>query len=145
VSDQPTTSRHTSLAWLVDELKQQLGSPGYLVTGANPDVAWYMRYGFSIGLNRDDLEASLGAMPELQAIAANLSDEDISQGKPTPTFIEGQVVEVIVNARNTTYRKGRIRSLSWYHKEGQWIFLLEEDGKKVSKRYETKDLRAADA
>jgi hypothetical protein len=77
-------------------------------------------------------------MPELQAIAAELSNEDISQGKPTPPFVEGQIVEVIVNARNTTYRKGRIRSLNWNHKEGQWIFFLEEDSKNVSKRYEAK-------
>ena len=104
-----------------------------------------MSFGFSMGLSRQELEASLCPMPELQAIAASLSDEEVSQGKPPPAFIEGQCVEVIVNARNTTYRKGRVRGVNWHHKEGQWIFVLEENGKKVSKRYEAKDLRSAEA
>jgi hypothetical protein len=141
-SDQPITSHHTRLEWLVGELKQLLGRPG---TYASPVVAWYIRYGLSIGLSRLELEAPLGAMPELKAIAIKLSDKDISEGKPIPAFVEGQLVEVIVNARNTTYRKGRIRGLNWHHKKGQWIFLLEENGKNVSKRYEAKDLRAAEA
>lgn len=54
----------------------------------------------------------------------------------------GARVEVIVNAKNTTYHTGVIRQMIWHSKHGQWwYFWREENGRKVSKRYMASDLR----
>ena len=52
-----------------------------------------------------------------------------------------QDVEVIVNAKNITCHKGVIRQIIWHSKDQRWHFWLEEDGRKVSKRYAAADLR----
>jgi hypothetical protein len=56
-------------------------------------------------------------------------------------FVVGQEVEVIVNARNLTYHRGTVRSVTWHFNEQKWMYLLEEAGRRVSKRYDARDLR----
>jgi hypothetical protein len=51
-----------------------------------------------------------------------------------------QVVTVVVNERNRTPHSGTIRALIWHHKLRRWHYFLEEDGKKISKRYAAEDL-----
>jgi hypothetical protein len=143
--DAPITSHHSRAEWFVGELKNRLSSKSADFVGTKSIVAWYMSFGYSMGLQRETLEAALSSSPDLQAIASSLNEDDISQGKPPPEFKEGQLVEVIVNGRNSTYRKGTIRGLGWHHQERQWLFFIEENGKKVSKRYEARDLRLAEA
>lgn len=140
---QPITSHHTQLEWLVGELQRHLSSPGAPGVGESSVIAWYMSYGYSRGLSRAELEASLAFAPHLRSIAAGLSDDEISNGKPPPSFVEGQLVEVVLNARNTTYHKGIVQEIGWHHEEAKWLFRLSENGKRVSKRYEAEDLRAA--
>jgi hypothetical protein len=60
----------------------------------------------------------------------------VSPDPPPAAFKRGQPVEVIANARNKTCRKGTVRAVIWHHKKGRWMYWLEENGKKVSKRYE---------
>lgn len=140
-----TTGQSRRLEWLVGQLRRYLEGPGFFDTGPKPAVNRYMTFGFSMGFSRAELEASLASMPELQPIAASLMDEEVSQGKPTPEFFRGQVVELVVNAGNVPDRKAAVRGRNWHQKQGRWIFFLEEEGRKVSRRYEAKDLRAAEA
>lgn len=126
------------------ELRAHLASPGASSVTSKEVVGWYMRYGYSLGVDRDILEGALEAMPEAREIAKGLSSSDIEAGKPPPEFGTGQLVEVVVNARNLTYHRGTIRELSWHHKEGKWMYLLTEAGKKIGKRYEARDLRAVE-
>lgn len=105
-------------------------------------VAWYMKYGHSLAVPRSAMENALLQNPELHAIAASLTDDEWRAGKPLMEFLPGQEVEVIVNARNTSYHRGTVRSVTWHFKEQKWIYLLDEAGHNVSKRYEARDLRA---
>ncbi len=58
-----------------------------------------------------------------------------------PAFVIGQRVRVILNDRNRTPHEGTIRSAIWHHKERRFHYYLEEDGRKVSKRYAAEDLQ----
>lgn len=128
------------LEWLVRELTRQLALPAADFPEASP-VAWYMRQGFDLGFQRKDLEAALSGGPHLQRMATGLTDAEISQGKPVPEYPMGARVEVIVNAKNITWHQGVIRQIIWHSKDQQWYFWLEENGRKVSKRYAASDLR----
>ena len=59
---------------------------------------------------------------------------------PPPAFSLGQMVDVIVNDRNRTPRTGSIRLIVWHYKLSKHLYLLEVNGKKVSKRYFEEDL-----
>lgn len=50
-------------------------------------------------------------------------------------------MEVIVNAKNITPHTGSVIDFSWHHKDRKWFFTIEENGKKVGKRYAKEDLR----
>ena len=139
---QPITSHHTRLEWLAAELKRQLASPGATVVDEKSVVGWYLSYGYSLGLSRDELHFYLRSIPSARAVAERMSEDEIALGKPAPEFVQEQRVEVLVNAKNTTYHSGTVQAVTWHHKEGKWYFTLEENGKKVSKRYEARDLRA---
>ena len=104
-----------------------------------------MAFGFSMGLSRAALEAALSSMPELQPIAAGLTDEEVSEGKPAPEFLNGQLVELVIHAGNTPRRQAAVRGRNWHRQQGRWVFFLEEESRKVSKRYDARDLRAAEA
>lgn len=140
-----TTGQLRRLEWLVGQLRRYLEGPGFFDSGPRPAVNRYMAFGFSMGFSRAELEASLISMPELQPVAASLSDEEVTQGKPEPEFFQGQLVEVLADAGNPSYRVAPVRGRNWHHQQGRWVFFLEEHGRKVSKRYEAKDLRAAGA
>jgi hypothetical protein len=66
----------------------------------------------------------------------------VSIEKPSPEFNVGDAVEVVVNSANPTYHKGCVRQVIWHFRDRRWCYLLEENGKKVSKRYTGSDLRA---
>jgi hypothetical protein len=61
-------------------------------------------------------------------------------GIPPPVFVVGQRVRVVLNERNRTPHTGSIREAIWHHKEGRYHYFLEENGKKISKRYREEDL-----
>jgi hypothetical protein len=62
--------------------------------------------------------------------------------RPSPIFPVGQAVRVILNDRNKTPYSGKIRAAFWHHKDQRFNYYLEEDSKKVSKRYLAEDLEA---
>ncbi len=70
-----------------------------------------------------------------------LTDDEVSQGKPPPEFDKGDQVEVIVNAKNITSHVGSVIDFIWHHEDKKWFFTIEENGKKVGKRYTKEDLR----
>jgi hypothetical protein len=55
-------------------------------------------------------------------------------------FSVGQKVKVVLNDRNRTPHTGSVREVTWHYKDGRYNYYLEEDGKKVSKRYLEEDL-----
>lgn len=61
---------------------------------------------------------------------------------PEPAFEIGEVVQTVGDQH--TFKTGLIRDRIWHHKDAEWKFYLSVDGKKVSKRYQTKDLQKAD-
>ncbi|HEX9063196.1 MAG TPA: hypothetical protein VF941_23735, partial [Clostridia bacterium] len=67
--------------------------------------------------------------------------QEISWGKKPPTFREGDEVEVIVNAKNTTYHRGLISQIIYHGNEKKWFYQIYENGKKVGKRYFEQDLK----
>ncbi|MEW8351153.1 MAG: hypothetical protein AB2689_04950 [Candidatus Thiodiazotropha taylori] len=141
-NDKPVNSYGTGLERLRSELDKQLASPNAHISGQRAIVGWYLRYGFSLGYYREDLEASLVSRTDLHVIASSLSDEEIRDGKPSPDFSNGDEVEVIINGRNSTYHSGTIDSVIWHHKSQVWHYRLVENGKNISKRYEARDLRS---
>lgn len=60
----------------------------------------------------------------------------------TPAFYLGQRVRVILNERNKTPHTGTIREIIWHYKDQRFNFYLEENGRKVAKRYFEDDLEA---
>ena len=56
-------------------------------------------------------------------------------------FELGDKVEVILNHRNKTFHKGKIRQVIWHNKDNCWNYYLEENGKKIQKRYLSEDLK----
>jgi len=60
--------------------------------------------------------------------------------KPFPELEVGQRVRIVLNERNRTPRMGTIRQVIWHFKDQTFNYYLEEDGKKVSKRYLAVDL-----
>jgi hypothetical protein len=132
----------TRLEWLTGQLKRKLESPGFVPGKSKSAVAWYMRFGFSMGVSRADLQAALSSVPELHAIAVRLSDEEVCEGIPPPEFARGQLVEVIAGPGSAPSHKGTVRGLCWHQQEGQWVFFIKEDRRNMSRLYETKDLRA---
>ena len=60
-----------------------------------------------------------------------------------PAFAIGQRVRVVLNDRNHTLHDGTIRAAIWHHKEQRYHYYLDEQGRKVSKRYAAEDLQSA--
>jgi hypothetical protein len=133
------------LRWLRQELSRDLSARTASIAGDRNIVAWYLQQGYAMGLARADLEQMLANEPRLLKVARSLSDAEVSQGKPSPAFDHGDAVEVIRNAKNTTYHKGYVRSMQWHYKEQRWFYLLTDDqGRNIKKRYLVTDLRALD-
>ena len=59
---------------------------------------------------------------------------------PTPKFAIGQKVRVRLSDRNRTAHEGTIRDIIWHLKDERHNYYIEEDGRKVSKRYYEDDL-----
>jgi hypothetical protein len=55
--------------------------------------------------------------------------------RPWPMFCIGQHVRVILNDRSRTPHIGTVREIIWHVKDQRYNYYLEENGKKVSKRY----------
>jgi hypothetical protein len=65
--------------------------------------------------------------------------------RPPSKFRAGDAVEVVASDKNRTYHKGRVRQVTWHFKDREWNFFIEENGKKIGKRYLATDLRAVDS
>jgi hypothetical protein len=139
--NEPITSYHTGLQRLHNELLRQLMLKEMSFVQLREVISWYFSYGYSLGFSRKEMEEALSENAQHMEIASTLSELEIQNGKPAQEFSIGESVEVIVNAKNTTYHSGRIIEIIWHHKESKWYYLIEENGKKVSKRYEAKSLR----
>jgi hypothetical protein len=136
--------RHSRLNWLRGRLEQHFEQPGASVVQPLEIIGWYLRCGFDGGFSSDELLFALKERPDLLALAESASAQDISAGKPPPEFLLGQRVEVVVNARNVTFRRGRISDVRWHHKQALWHFFIEENGRHIGKRYEARDLTAVE-
>ena len=64
--------------------------------------------------------------------------------RPPSGFSMGQRVRVILNGRNKTPCVGTIRDIIWHFQAECYNYYLEEDGRKVSRRYTEEDLEAVD-
>ncbi len=141
----PICGRDSLLLWLCAELTRQFEKPGINFVATNQILGWFLRYGYSLGFSRDELLSCLKYDKGLLDVAECLADADILAGKPPPDFVPGQPVEVVLNGRNTTYRRGLIGEVLWHFKEGVWHYHLVENGKRIAKRYEARDLKATDS
>ena len=137
----PICGRDSRLKWLRIELEKQAGYPGASYIQPIELIGWYLRYGFSLGFSMDELLHALQGDDEWLILAENASAQDLAEGKPPPRFSIGDFVEVIVNARNVAYRQGTISDMLWHDKHGVWHYFIEENGKRIGKRYEARDLR----
>lgn len=104
-------------------------------------VGWYLLVGTSSGLKKDLLLKTIVDNKELLEIAESLTEEEVQNGRKPPLFRKGDVVEVIVNAKNITYHMGLISEIIYHFKEKEWMYYITENNKKVSKRYGSQDLR----
>lgn len=104
-------------------------------------VGWYLLEGITNGLQKEWLLKAVVDHKELYDIAISLSEEDIQRGRKPPLFREGDMVEVIVNAKNITYHRGMIHTAIYHVKDREWNYYICEDNKKVSKRYCSVDLK----
>ena len=103
-------------------------------------IKWYFE-GDCLGLKREDL---LGAVHGEAAVEELLDGSEFAQGtagKHPPEFRQGDLVEVIVNAKNLTHHVGTVRDAIWHLRDRRWNFYILAGGKKVGKRYLTSDLR----
>ena len=142
LDEQPVCGRDSRVAWLVNQLNGFLSSPHADQVGTKSVVSWYFNYGLlSMGLNRRELEAGLRPYRSLHELAMGLTDDEISQGMPPPEFGKGDKVEVVVNAKNTVPHVGSVIEFAWHPKDRKWLFTMEENGKKIGKRYAKEDLR----
>jgi hypothetical protein len=63
---------------------------------------------------------------------------------PQPALHLRQPVQVILNDRNRTPHRGRIRRIFWHYTQQRWYFLLRDDsGREISKRYTADVLQPA--
>ncbi|SHJ97741.1 hypothetical protein SAMN02745163_02974 [Clostridium cavendishii DSM 21758] len=106
----------------------------------NLTVGWYLKYGLAIGIPKECLIESIHDNSDLYKTAKLLTDMDILQGRTPPLFREGDIVEVIVNVKNTTYHKGVIFKTTYHFVENEWMYYIIENNKKISKRYFKNDL-----
>lgn len=104
-------------------------------------VGWYLLEGASNGLKKEWLIESIIDNKELHELAISLTNDDIQRGRKPPLFREGDLVEVTINAKNTTYHKGIIQTVVYHFKNQEWNYYICENGKKVSKRYDSIDLK----
>lgn len=104
-------------------------------------VGWYLLYGTTNGLKKEWLIESIIDNKELYEVAESLTSEEICSGRKPPLFRQDNLVEVIVNARNSTYHKGIIHTIIYHYQDKDWNYYISENGKKVSKRYYSRDLR----
>lgn len=84
-------------------------------------AGWYLKYGFNIGIKREDLLTAVSDSPDLMKLLQGITAKEIREGKPLPKFSMGTEVEVIVNAKNMTYHKGMVRGVIWHHKNEERI------------------------
>lgn len=63
---------------------------------------------------------------------------------PPPEHPLGSFVRVVLNDRNRTPRRGRVREVVWHFKDGRYNYYIEENGQKVTKRYLAEDLIPAE-
>lgn len=141
-ADTAICGRDSRLHQLRAELNCQIESPRTACVTTREILGWFLRYGQSLGFSREELLFCLTHDEPLLSIAADLGEVDILAGKPPPDFSPGQSVEVVLNGRNTTCRQGLIGEMRWHFKDGIWHYWIVEYGRRVSKRYEARDLRS---
>lgn len=62
----------------------------------------------------------------------------------TPKYSLQQKVRITLNERNKTPYIGSIREIFWHYKEQRYYYLIDSNGKKISKRYFEEDLESID-
>ncbi|HMS40888.1 MAG TPA: hypothetical protein PKE69_11720 [Pyrinomonadaceae bacterium] len=60
----------------------------------------------------------------------------------TPAFQIGQQVETILNDYSRKYHKGKIFEIVKHHKQNRFMYFIEENGKKLKKRYFKDNLKS---
>lgn len=139
--DAPVSGRSLRLAWLVDWIHANLASANAHLVGTRSIAAFYLKQGLAAAFTRAELEEALLPDSTLRHLATDLSDDEISQGRPPPEFAKGDRVETIVNAKNIVQHIGSITDCAWQPEQGMWLFILEENGKRAGKKYSAEDLR----
>lgn len=89
------------------------------------------------------LSLARGELPHHEAILAvlqELTPDEIAIDAHAPELNIGQDVRVILSFRNQTAREGSIIDRVWHHKDRRWNYYMEENGKRLSKRYFAEDL-----
>lgn len=111
----------------------------------NFDVEWlvyrYLCEGQSRGIKSADLLDALREYEAYYEMANQFLDNEFDCGPPLPELRHGQMVEVILNERNHTQRRGAIIDMVWHHKDAKWYYFIRQDGRKILKRYAKEDLR----
>lgn len=57
------------------------------------------------------------------------------EAEETPVFQIGQQVETILDEYSHKYHKGKIYEIVKHHKQNRFMYFIEENGKKLKKRY----------
>lgn len=63
---------------------------------------------------------------------------------PPPSLPIGEIVSVVLNARNRTPRTGTVFALEWHIKRECWCYYIKERGRRIKKRYFDADLMRPD-
>jgi hypothetical protein len=103
-------------------------------------IKWYFANGIKFGSARDDLEEQISGVSMFTRLLSHSRFSSTEDGKYPPHFRIGDPVQVVVNAKNITPRSGKVRDFIWHYKNGEWTYLISENGKAISKRYLKSDL-----
>lgn len=78
---------------------------------------------------------------KLQRLYKEVRKEVDSMIKQPNLYNKGDQVSVVLNKRNSTRYRGIIRDVIWHFKDECWLYFIEVNGKKISKRYYEDDLQ----
>lgn len=142
-------SRSARLHWHREQLVQSLAELRY-ASNVRKTIAQAFQRAQYHGFDIEELRAMTLALVQddvlhreaiLNALQALTPDELAIDAHP-PELKIGQKVRVILSARNHTPREGSIIDRIWHHKDRRWNYYMEENGRRVSKRYFIDDLKA---
>ncbi len=131
---------------------------GFLVEQRHPEgvrgiVAWIFRHARYIGIRDEHTRAVVDSVAEchpahrscILAALEDIDEQSISVAAHPPELDIGQIVRVILNARNLTPHEGPISERTWHHSDRRWIYIMSDGGRRVSKRYYIDDLQPVES